>query len=54
MQTGFENESSSQSANITNGRKSKPSIIIKKKGMALQRHPNSALTYHVVRQDELL
>jgi hypothetical protein len=51
-QTGVENES--KPSIITNGRKSKPSIITKKKGMALQRHPNSALTYHVVKQDELL
>lgn len=47
-------ETRSQSANLTDKGKSEWRKVTKKRGMALQRHPNSALTYHVVKQDELL
>jgi hypothetical protein len=54
MQTVLENESPSQFANITDEGKSECCKVTKKRGMAFQRHPNSAFTHRIVKQDELL
>jgi hypothetical protein len=43
-----------QSADIALEGKSKWSNKTNKTGMALQRHPNSVLTYRIVKEDELL
>jgi hypothetical protein len=54
MQTGLENETPSQFANITDEGKSERCKITKKRGMTFQRHHNSVLTRRLVKQDELL